>query len=298
MVHIDSGEVEEYLESLRVRKLSPATVQQSGYMLNLLLGFLDGRGIRLQDAAMADVEAYRLMLGERKYAAMTVARCMTVVRLFFRWLEQRQKIFLNPAEGLVVGRVVRPILFVPSRAQVKLLLAQPDVSRPLGVRDRAFLEVLYSTGARLQEMMALGLSDPDLTRGVLRLMGKGRKERMVPLGRQAVHWLRKYLREARPRLVGENVDEPALWVGGNTRRKAGGQALQRQLQTYSRRCGLPSLSPHALRRACATHMLANGAHPVQIQMLLGHAGMNTLGQYLRVTITDLRKAHKRSKPGR
>ena len=289
-------ELDDYLESLKVRNLSPATVVQANYMVGVLLRFLDERGKRLQDVDSGDLEAFRLMLVERSYKAMTVDRFMMVTRLFFRWLEESQRIFLNPARDIIVTGARRPILFVPSEEQVKALLAQPDVATPVGIRDRAFMETLYSTGARLQELMALAVSDVDLERGTLRLMGKGRRERVVPLGRQGVYWIQRYLVEARPKML-INTDEPALWVAFQTKRKASGQALQMRMKGYCKAAGLPLMLPHAIRRACATHMLRNGAHPVQIQMLLGHAGLSTLSQYLRVTITDLKKVHRGSKPG-
>ena len=285
------------MEAMRVKRFSPATVQQVDYMLEKLLAFLQARGRALQDTTADDLEAFRLSLVDHEFAAQSVARFMEVARRFFGWLEATQKIFLNPAAALVVKRPHRPILFVPTEEQVKTLLAQPDVSTPIGIRDRAFMETIYATGARLGEAAAVSIFDPDLDRGLLRVMGKGRKERVVPLGKHAVHWLRQYLREARQKLAGENIDEQALWLTREGRRAKALGTWQQMLAEYARAAGLPRISPHALRRACATHMLQHGAHPVEIQFLLGHAGLNTLGQYLRVTITDLKKMHKASKPG-
>jgi len=159
------------------------------------------------------------------------------------------------------------------------------------------MELIYSTGARLTEAASVTIFDPDLDRGVLRVLGKGRKERVVPLGRHAIFWLRRYIREARPKLIKDNIDEHALWVTIEGAKSKTPQTFQSAIAEHSKAAGLRRISPHALRRACATHMLRHGAHPVQIQFLLGHAGLNTLGQYLRVTITDLKKMHKQSKPG-
>jgi integrase/recombinase XerD len=177
------------------------------------------------------------------------------------------------------------------------LLRQPDISTPLGVRDRAFIEVAYSTGARRAELTGLTIHDLNLDAGLLRLMGKGRKERMVPLGRQAVQWLHTYLSDIRPRLARGRLDEDWLWLGqeGKPIQAAG---LRMMLRVHSIRAGLKPVSVHALRRACVTHMLRNGAHPVQIQTLLGHADLTSLSQYLRLTIRDIRKMHAASKVGR
>lgn len=295
--HIDSESVAAHLENMRVRKFSPATTVQIEYMLRKLLEFLHQRDKTVQDATLDDLEAFRLRLVDKPYAAQSVARFMEVVRRFFDWLEETQRVFMNPAKDLIVKRPHRPILFVPSEAHVKKLLAQPDVTTPIGIRDRAFMELIYSTGARLTEAASVTIFDPDLERGVLRVLGKGRKERIVPLGKHAIFWLRQYLREARPKLVKDNIDEQALWITRDGTKSKTPQTFQVTIAEYSKAAGLPRISPHALRRACATHMLRHGAHPVQIQFLLGHAGLNTLGQYLRVTITDLKKMHKASKPG-
>ena len=295
--HTDSADVTAHLDAMRAKKFSAATIQQVEYMLGKFLSFLQSRERTLREAALDDLEAFRLYLVDRRFAAQSVARFMEVVRRFFGWLEETQRVFMNPARTLIVKRPHRPILFVPSEEQVKKLLAQPDVSTPLGIRDRAFMEVIYSTGARLTEAASVTIFDPDLDRGALRVLGKGRKERVVPLGKQAVFWLRQYLREARPKLIGDNIDEQALWVTREGKRAKTPATYQQMIMEYSRIAGMRRISPHALRRACATHMLRHGAHPVQIQFLLGHAGLNTLGQYLRITITDLKKMHRESRPG-
>jgi integrase/recombinase XerD len=187
---------------------------------------------------------------------------------------------------------------VPTEAELARLLAQPDITQPVGIRDRALLEVAYGCGLRRGELVRLTIFDPDFQRGTLRVLGKGRKERIVPLGRQALHWLKRYLQHARPKLLGGRLNEEALWISGK-HRPLGGMGMRQQLWEYSKRAQIKTLMClHSLRRACATHMLRHGAHPVQIQMLLGHASLKHLSQYLEVTITDLRKTHRQSKPGK
>jgi integrase/recombinase XerD len=189
----------------------------------------------------------------------------------------------------------RPLLPVPTEDQVERLLAQPNVHTPLGVRDRALLETAYSTGCRVGELLGLRVRDVCLDTPVLRVLGKGPKERLVPVGKQALAWLSAYIHKARPFLVHPHSPE-ALWLtrtGQPVTQPLVGEFLFR----YCRGARVPRFSIHALRRACATHMLRNGAHPIHIQQLLGHAGLGSLSQYLRVTITDLKYAHLKTKPG-
>jgi integrase/recombinase XerD len=181
---------------------------------------------------------------------------------------------------------------------MKALLSQPDISRPTGIRDRAVLEVFYSTGARLEELCGMNVHDADLKQGRIRITGKGNKERAVPMGRQAVYWTERYLKDVRPGFLRKRPDEPALWLGVAGKR-INPLIVERFIRRYGEKAGIKHpVTPHTLRRACATHMLRGGAHPVQIQMLLGHASLRILSRYLKVTITDMMKTHARGKPGK
>ena len=219
------------------------------------------------------------------------------VRRLFRWLAETGKIFLDSAALWTLSKPDRPLLPVPTESQIATLLAQPNISKARGVRDRALIETAYSTGARSEELCRMTIFDPDLDHGLVRVLGKGRKERMLPLGKQAVHWLRQYIRDARTKLTKGKLNEDRLWLGTDGR-PISGPGIRMMLRQHARAAGFSPISPHALRRACATHMLQHGAHPVQIQLLLGHADLTTLSQYLRLTIRDIRKMHAASKPGR
>jgi integrase/recombinase XerD len=223
---------------------------------------------------------------------------MRAVRNLFNWMEDTQAIFTNPADRMVVPNPGRKLMPVPTEAEIKRLLARPNVTTPVGIRDRAIIETGYCCGLRREELASLTIFDPDLDTASLRVMGKGRKERALPLGRHALHWLKQYMLQARPKLAGERLDIDALWLkpGGKALSSAG---LSIRIKHYAREAKLKrSITPHSLRRACATHMLHHGAHPVQIQMLLGHANMQHLSQYLRLTITDIKKIHAQSSPGK
>ena len=285
-----------YLDELRQHRRSENTLKSACFAFTKLNAFLKAEGTTLQDLATDDLDRFRGSLAAKPLAEMTADLVSRQVRRFFRWLAASHRIFLDPAASWSIAKPVRPILYAPSEEEMKKLLAQPDVSTPLGLRDRAFIEVAYSSGGRLEELTHLTIFDPELDRGSVRVLGKGRKERVVPLGRQAVFWLKQYLKHGRPKLLKQRLDLKALWIGAYGEALEA-SALRAAVGILARRAGLRRISPHAIRRACATHMLRHGTHPVQIQFLLGHAGLNTLSQYLRVSIADMRRMHRASKPG-
>jgi len=290
---------EAFLAALRARKYSPKSIDNYRHGLRTFLSFLESRDIpQLRDVTLQDLEAYRLALIERDLAGHTLELYLRAVRLLFRYLTEQHELFDNPAERLIIPQPKRRLLPVPNEDEVRRLLAQPDVSTPIGLRDRALMEVAYSTGLRLEELYRLDVFDPDLKQGTLRVLGKGNKERVVPLGKHAVLWLRRYIHDGRPKLLKNRIDVQALWVGVRAPR-LNRIPISKLVHRYGEQARLRvPVSPHALRRACASHMLAHGAHPVQIQLLLGHANLRSLSQYLRVSVRDMRRMHAHSKPGR
>ena len=267
--------------------------------MECFLRFLAERGReRVQDITASDLEAYRLALVDRSFAPCSIEVYLRTVRQFFAWLEQTQQLFLNPAAGFLIPKPVRKLLPVPSEEEIQRLLAQPNVRTRCGLRDRALLETAYSTGARRAELCALTVGDLNLEGGLVRVLGKGSKERMLPLGKQAVHWLREYLSQARPKFLQGQPDPRALWLNARGR-PLSYFALEQVIHRQAQAANLATpITPHSLRRACATHMLGHGAHPVQLQLLLGHATLKTLSQYLRLTISELKSTHAQTAPGR
>jgi integrase/recombinase XerD len=218
------------------------------------------------------------------------------IKLFFRHLEERQQIFENPARGLPPIRVRDSLQPVPTEEEMRILLEQPDVATPLGIRNRAILETMYSAGIRRQETASLRVGSVNLAERVIRVMGKGSRERMVPLGPTAVQWLGLYLAEIRPGFAGA-ASEEALWLAQNGA-PLDGNALQAMIVRYGKAPGIVTpIRLHSIRRACATHMLRRGASPAAIQALLGHADMKHLSQYLRLSIADLKRVHAASRVG-
>jgi len=290
--------VTEYLAALTRRRYSPKTVQTYGMALKDFTSFLAVSGIqRPQDVSAENVEAYRLHLVDRGLADASLEVFLRAVRNLFNWLEASGALFLNPCRAMVVHKSRRKLPQVPSEDDIRRLLAQPDTSTNKGMRDRAMIEVAYATGARRDELVRMTIFDPDLQARLIRIQGKGSKERMLPLGKHAVHWLQQYLTHARPKLLAGRIDQEALWLG-NSGRPQGGQSMNLQVKTHARAAGIEMrISLHALRRACATHMLQHGAHPVQIQILLGHATLKHLSQYLRLTIQEIKAMHAQARPG-
>jgi integrase/recombinase XerD len=290
--------LQRYAEHLRGRGFKPKSVQGAGTALCRLGAFLSELGRRnVAEVTALDLEAYPLSLSRLTPASQRFY--LVHARRFFRWLEDTQQLFLNPAVQLRIPKRPATLLAVPTEDQVARLLAAPNLKHAAGLRDRAWLEVAYSTGARLIEMTRLSVQDVDLQRGLLCLFGKGDKQRLVPLGRQALAWLAKYLKQARPRLL-KGKDATALWLSSHGGNPLSYVAMYQQLRTYARRTGIPKalLSPHSLRRACVTHMLNHGASPLLLKELLGHTRTATLNHYLRQNVADLKATHRRCAPGR
>lgn len=286
-----------YLDTLRSRNYSPKSIKTYGEALSHALAYLKSLGIvRAQDTQEQHIVDYRLKMIEAGLKPASIQTYMRGLKLFFKYLEDSQSIFVSPMDGMSAIRADRPLGRVPDEDEIQRLLAAPDTAKPTGLRDRALLETVYSTALRRQELLGLKAADVDLSNASIRVMGKGSRERVVPLGRHAVCWIARYVREARATLLQEHQSE-MLWIGRNSK-PLSYSVLPVILRTQCRRAGIaPVIAPHAIRRACATHMLRNGASAVQVQALLGHASMRHLSQYLRVTISELRTIHAGSKVG-
>ena len=290
--------VERYAGHIRQRKFKEKSIRGIAAALHRFCAFMasHGRG-HIAEVTAPDLEAYQSHLLDLETA--TQQNYLVNARQFFRWLEATGQLFENPAARLVIPRRRRKLIKAPTESHIALLLETPDTSTASGLRDRAWLELAYATGARRIELFRLNVRDLDLQQGLVRLFGKGDKERLVPLGSQARHWLTRYLAEARPKLL-KAKETPALWLSSHGGGPLGYEAIQQQLRTLTRKAGLPAslLTPHNLRRACATHLLDHGASPLMLKELLGHERTATLSHYLRQTIADVRATHRRSAPGR
>ena len=258
--------------------------------LEQLAGFLSGKS--LGKANEADLFAF---LASRKGRASSAARRVSSLKRFYQYCVRERRVGTDPTLRLDAPK--RPPRFPKSlsEADVEALLSAPDVASALGLRDRAMLETLYATGLRVSELVALKSVEVNLQAGVVRVLGKGAKERLVPLGEEAVEWLQRYLGSSRKTLLNKKSSH-ALFV---TARGAGmtRQAFWHLIRRYGARAipGKP-LSPHALRHAFATHLINHGADLRVVQMLLGHADISTTQIYTHVARERLKQLHAKHHP--
>ena len=242
--------------------------------------------------------SYILFLKDREYATTTVARKVAAMKSFFKFMARTEVIADNPAEDLDTPKVKKSLPQTLTPDEVEQLLAAPATlgPTPKGLRDIALLEVLYATGMRVSEVAGLTLDDLDLDRGTARCVGKGSKERVMPLYGEAVNAVRTYLDRSRPALLGENQEERTLFL--NPR----GEQLTRQglwliIKNYARELNLADrVTPHTLRHSFATHMLNGGAGLREVQKLLGHANISTTQVYTHISREHLRQVYDESHP--
>jgi len=280
-----------FLDSLAVeRGLSINTIEAYERDLVHHLGFLRSQGVD----ALGAVEESRLIvyLGRLRRsgaAPATVMRKVSALRTFYRYLVREEAVAADPTSNLPSGQLLRRLPSVLSVEEVGRLLEQPDPGTRRGLRDRAMLELLYATGLRVSELVELKRGDINLDLGVVRCVGKGSKERIVPVGRPAVEAVRSYLdsrRDAAPCLFLGNKGRPITRV-----------AVWRIVRRYARAAGMRTpISPHALRHSFATHMLEGGADLRAIQELLGHANIVTTQIYTHVSVDHLREVHRAYHP--
>lgn len=256
---------------------------------------LADHGVELVDASRADLQmllAQRLQAGHKPRSA---ARLLSAWRRFYRYLLREGRIAADPTALLESPRLGRPLPKSLSEAQVEALLAAPDVDTPLGLRDRAMLELLYATGLRVSELVGLALHELDLNRGLVRVTGKGNKDRLVPMGEPAQRWVQRFINEARTDLMrGSHGDD----VFPSNR----GKAMSRQnfwalIKRYAKQAEIAgALSPHTLRHAFATHLLNHGADLRAVQLLLGHSAVSTTQIYTHVARARLQALHAAHHP--
>ncbi len=229
-------------------------------------------------------------------APSSTARLVATIRGFFKFLRVTGTLADNPADDLRAPRAFAALPRFLSFEDVDRLLDAPDVSTPRGLRDRALIEVLYATGLRVSELVGLRLSDLRPDQGYLQCLGKGSKERIVPLGDTAADWVRRYRADARPALV-RGRDTPWLFVNARGGRRLSRSGFWKLLKACGRRAGIRAhLSPHVLRHSCATHLLERGADLRAIQMMLGHADLSTTQIYTHVLEARLRTVYDKFHP--
>jgi integrase/recombinase XerD len=294
-----SAVISSFVTHVRVEKgLSANTI--SAYRRDLVKfeSFAKKRKLLLETVSRDDLIDFLAGLYREKLESRTVARHLVTLRNFFRFAQIQELITADPSINLESPKIRRSLPGYLRLDEVEKLLNQPNAKTALGMRDRAMLEVFYSTGLRVSELVSLRVSDLDGKTGCLRCIGKGDKERIVPVGRKALGMVDEYLREARPELLrqAKAANAPTLFVnrrGANLSRVG----VWKILSAYGRRAGLRvALTPHMLRHSFATHLLERGADLRSVQLMLGHADISTTQIYTHVVEERLKQVYKAHHP--
>ncbi|MFC0178693.1 site-specific tyrosine recombinase XerD [Thorsellia kenyensis] len=232
-----------------------------------------------------------------EYKSASVSRLLSTLKRFFLFLYANQKREDDPTATLNPPKIPKRLPKELSEEKVADLLNAPDILNPIELRDKAMLELLYATGLRVSELISLSFSNINLVQGVIRVVGKGDKERLIPLGEHAIYWIESYLSQSRPTLIKDNIAKETIFLSNR------GQMMTRQtfwhrIKYYASNAGIDAqkLSPHVLRHAFATHLLNHGADLRVVQMLLGHSSLSTTQIYTHIANTRLRQLHKKHHP--
>ncbi|MCS3454954.1 integrase/recombinase XerD [Aeromonas sp. BIGb0405] len=288
--------IEQFLDALWLeRGLSDNTVASYRVDLSKFAHWLDAQGSALLLAGMAEIQHYLAWRVDQGFAPSSTARFLSALRRFYQYLNREKLRSDDPTVLLEGPKLPKKLPSDLSEGQVGTLLDEPDVEDPLELRDKAMLELLYATGLRVSELVGLTAEHLSLRQGLVRVVGKGNKERLVPMGEEAVHWLERYYRASRPLLLGgvsSDVVFPSKRAQMMTR-----QTFWHRIKLYALRAGIAGeLSPHTLRHAFATHLLNHGADLRVVQMLLGHADLSTTQIYTHVANERLKALHGEHHP--
>lgn len=297
--------LDEFLMHGRARNLRPRTIESYRLEIGRFLDWLESAhgvltGDRLRrshlDAWLRHLNMHRTRSG-LPMTVRTVSMRIAVVRAFLKHLALRSCISRALPEVLVSPRQPQTLpVNVLTHAQTRKLLSSVRTDTPQGVRDRAILELLYSSGLRSCEIIALDVGDVNLHEGTAKVTGKGGKERIVPIGRSALRWVETYIRAVRPFVTRDDPGEQAVFISYQGERLQYG-GLRRMVHVYADRLGFDvNVTPHTFRRSCTTELIRGGANMYHVKELLGHESLEMLKPYTRLTIRDLKKTHEKTHP--
>jgi integrase/recombinase XerD len=292
----DKEIIERFGDSLWLQDgLSANTLSAYRCDVEGLSRWLASREISLIKATRADLLEYLAVCVGQGVRPRTTARLLSSLRRFYGYLVREEQVRTDPTALIDSPKIGRPLPKSLTEEQVEKLLQAPDISARLGLRDRAMLETLYATGLRVSELVGLTLSQTSLGQGVVRVIGKGDKERLVPLGEEAISWLNRYLAEGRPALVRRRATDAVFATARGAPMTR--QAFWHNLKRHARTAGIRSaISPHTLRHAFATHLMNHGADLRVVQMLLGHADLSTTQIYTHIARARLKSLHEQHHP--
>lgn len=289
--------VENYLMHLKVeRGLAQNTLDSYRRDLAKFVRYVKNLGVHDPGAVdRRQILSFMDDLHKGGKAASTISRNLAAIRSFYRFLTRENLVGNNPSQQLDSPKIPKRLPYILSVSQVNCLLGQPDTRSPAGLRDKAMLELLYASGIRVSELVDLNCADLNLDMGFTRCLGKGSKERIVPLGSSAVEAVHAYLQHGRPRLL-RNNQETAVFVNVHGRRLTR-QGFWKILKKYVTAAGFKGeITPHTLRHSFATHLLENGADLRSVQEMLGHADISTTQLYTHVTSNRLRDVYQQYHP--
>jgi len=292
-----SADVERYLDSLWMeRGLSENTLSAYRRDLTLFSEWLDQQGAQsLLAADASQIQSYLGLKLRQGASPRSSARFLSAARSFYRWSLREGRIVDDPTLRIESPKQGRPLPKSLSETDVDQLLSTPDLELPLEFRDRTMLEILYACGLRVSELVSLRVEQVGLNQGIVRVLGKGGKERLVPMGEEALDWLTQYMRGPRAELL---KGQPSnVLFPSNRSREMTRQTFWYRIKIYAKRAGIQThLSPHTLRHAFATHLLNHGADLRVVQMLLGHSDLSTTQIYTHVASQRMQALHEQHHP--
>jgi len=289
--------LDRFLNYLIVEKgLSKNTIEAYSHGLNRFLNYLRRKGMEeVREISKLDIREFLLFLKKKGLSSKTLARNLVSIRVFLRFLTEESILSANPAEEIESPKTAKTLPEILSLEEVETLLEQPDTQIPQGMRDRAMLEMLYATGMRVSELTQLQVNHVHLEAGYVLVYGKGSKERIVPIGNEAMKWARRYMGETRERLL-KKRESPFLFVN-RSGKPMSRQHFWKSIKAYGRRAGIRKrIAPHLIRHSFASHLLERGADLRSVQLMLGHVDISTTQIYTHVTGERLKKIHQRYHP--
>lgn len=289
--------IDTYLDYLLVEKgLADNTLVAYQGDLESYRNFLSNQGIsEPEEVRSSHIHSFIAHLRDKGLTAKSARRKVAAVRGFHRYLVASGHLSKNPAENIGPLQVPRNLPDVLSANQMDILLKQPDTSKYAGLRDRAMMEMTYAAGLRVSELLGLKMEDLNREAGFLRVTGKGSRQRLTPLGKEALYWLDRYTKEARPHLLKGRLNA-YLFPGRGGKAHISRQAFWLKIRKYAREAELPQIHPHTFRHSFATHLLEGGADLRSVQILLGHANIVTTQIYTHISREHLKKVHKKYHP--
>jgi integrase/recombinase XerD len=289
--------LDQFLHYLIVEKgLSKNTIEAYSHGLTRFLNHLRAKGVQeIRDVDKFHVRGFLLALKKKNLAPKSIGRNLVAIRTFFRFLIEEGILEKNPVEDLESPKVAKTLPEILTLKEIEQILEQPNLQSPLGMRDRAMLEILYATGMRVSELTHLPTHQVNLEGGYVLLYGKGSKERIVPLGSEAMKWVHLYLTTFRG-ILAKGRESPFLFINRSGKGMSR-QGFWKNLKDYARKAGLRKrITPHLLRHSFASHLLERGADLRSVQMMLGHVDISTTQIYTHVTGERLKKIHQRYHP--